>query len=98
VSWATARGCTKLVVFLDSRPALDSLLLVKPRSGACKCHSLAVFLPYFLAVPRLSVTSDPPLLLEINCLVLGEPRTKISKNRVGRHSQGRDKGEKAPRI
>jgi ribonuclease HI len=42
VSWAVARGCTKLVVFSDSRPALDSLLHVKPRSGqifsldACK--------------------------------------------------------------
>jgi hypothetical protein len=76
----------------------DLHIVVRRPPGACKCHSLAVFLPYFLAVPQLSVTSDPPLLIEINCLVLGEPRTKISKNRVGRHSQGRDKGEKAPRI
>ena len=51
----------------------DLHIVVGRPHGACKCHSLAIFLPDFLAVPRLS---DPPLL-EINCLVLGEPRTHI---------------------
>jgi hypothetical protein len=42
VPWATAQGCDRLVVFSDSRPALDSLLQVHPHSGqmfsldACK--------------------------------------------------------------
>jgi hypothetical protein len=44
--------------------------------GACKCHSLSVFLPDLLPVSHLSVTSDSPLL-EINCLVHGEPRSRI---------------------
>jgi hypothetical protein len=39
-------------------------------------HSLVIALPDFLVVPHLSVTSDPPLL-EINCLVHGEPRSHI---------------------
>ena len=33
-------------------------------------------LPDFLIVPYLTVTSDPPLL-QINCLVLGEPHNHI---------------------
>jgi hypothetical protein len=39
-------------------------------------HSLVIALPDFLVVPHLSVTSYP-LLLEINCLVLGESRSHI---------------------
>jgi hypothetical protein len=31
----------------------------------------------FLAVAHQSVTSEPPLLLELNCLVFGEPRANI---------------------
>ena len=44
--------------------------------GACKCHSFAVFLPDLLPISHLSVPSDSPLL-EINCLVHGEPRSHI---------------------
>jgi hypothetical protein len=39
-------------------------------------HSIFLALPDFLIVPYPSVTSDPPLL-EINCLVRGEPRSNI---------------------
>jgi hypothetical protein len=33
ISWATAHECARLIVVSDSRPALDSLLQVGPRSG-----------------------------------------------------------------
>jgi hypothetical protein len=46
-------------------------------------HSLVIALPDFLIAPHLSVTSDPPLL-EINCLVLGEPRGHIFPVKIAR--------------
>jgi Crinkler effector protein N-terminal domain len=53
----------------------DLHIVVGRPPGACKYY-LTVFLPELPPVSHLNVTSDSPLL-EINCLVHGEPRSHI---------------------
>jgi hypothetical protein len=52
-------------------------IVVRRPLGACEWHSGLIALPNFPVITRPGVSSEPPLILELNCLVLGESHTHI---------------------